>query len=105
MLADYTSKLHMFLEICLQSNSTTEAITELKWNPDSDIDLITFRKDSQNVNEEDIQPFIDQQLVNEINSQFCAKRKGDPREEFRITPVEVRVLNIGWLLSDCNSFM
>ena len=46
MLADYTSNLHYFLEKCLQSNSTTEEITELKWNPDSDIDLVTFRLDS-----------------------------------------------------------
>ena len=96
----------MFLEICLQSNSTTEAIEELDWNPDSDIDLVTFRRDSQNVNAEDIQPYIDIKLIDEINGKFCAKRKKkDPREEFRSTPVEVKVLNIGWLLSNCNSFI
>ena len=47
MLSNYTSNLHAFLEKTLQSNKTTEEITEIKWNPDSDIDLITFRRDSQ----------------------------------------------------------
>ena len=97
MLADYTGTLHAFLERTLQSNKTTEEITEIRWNPDSDIDLVTFRRDSQIVDKRDIQPYI------------TAKLKSEDRDldekSLKNTPVEVTVLDIGWLLSNCKSFM
>ena len=41
-----------------------------------------------------------------MKSQFCTKRTYvDPREKFIPTRVEVKVLNIGLLLGDCNYFL
>ena len=97
MLADYTSNLHAFLEKTLQSNKTTEEIKEIRWNPDSDIDLVTFRRDSQIVDKDDIQPFINAILKSEDRDLDLTILKN--------TLVEVKVLDIGWLLSNCKSFL
>ena len=97
MLTDYTSALHNFIEKTLQSNKTTEEITEIRWNPMSEIDLVTFRRDSQIVNSDDIQPFI--------NDKLKAEHRNLELNTCKNTPVEVTVLDIGWLLSNCQSFL
>ena len=58
MLANYTSTLHAFLESSLKSNKSTEDIKEIMWNSNSKFDLITFRRDSQFVDKDGIQPYI-----------------------------------------------
>ena len=63
----------------------------------SEIDLVTFRRDSQIVNSDDIQPFI--------NDKLKAEKRDLELGTCKNTPVEVTVLDIGWLLSNCKSFM